>query len=90
MESEASGGATVSENKSALSITADPTFFEAIEIDVPEIPPGDSFEFKEPKLKISADFLLQLKERIKAKVSIKSFVAADLTPFEGNSKVSLI
>ncbi len=64
-------------DKIKLSITADPAFFEPVEIDVPEIPAAGSFELKEPKLKISTDFLLLLKERIKTKVSIKISAATD-------------
>ncbi len=75
-------------DKIKLSITADPAFFEPIEIDVPEIPPAGSFELKEPKLKISADFLLQLKERIKTKISVKIDNTTDSPAFESN--VSLL
>jgi len=71
-------------DKIKLSITADPAFFEPVEIDVPEIPAAGSFELKEPKLKISADFLLQLKERIKTKVSIKIDTKKDSPAFESN------
>lgn len=67
-----------------LTITADPPFFASLEMDVPEIAPGDFFEIKEPKINISADYLLQLNERIKAKITIRNSLPACVVDYDNS------
>lgn len=57
-------------SRSKLTISADPTFFEPVEFEIPEIAAGESFELKEPQLKVSAEYLLGLKERITTTLTI--------------------
>ncbi|OGK12384.1 MAG: hypothetical protein A2W80_09585 [Candidatus Riflebacteria bacterium GWC2_50_8] len=75
-------------NPQKIIISADPALFEAFEFETPEIAAGHFFELKEPKLSISAEYLLQLKERVKAKLIIKA--AAPESAVLHESSISLL
>ncbi|NLF95857.1 MAG: DUF3320 domain-containing protein [Candidatus Riflebacteria bacterium] len=70
--------------RAKLAISANPEFFEPVEFEIPEIVAGKTFELKEPQLKVSAEYLLRLKERITTTLIIKATFADSTAVHESN------
>lgn len=71
-----------------LSITSDPAFFEPVSCAMAPIAPQGSIELNEPAIKVSADFLLTLKERVNGSIQIK--VTGGATSVSCDHRITLL
>lgn len=71
-----------------LTITSDPAFFAAFTCEINSIADGSTFAINEPDLKVSAEYLLALKERIITTIQAK--VAVGGHTFTCENRINLL
>lgn len=75
-------------NGLTLSITSDPAFFTDCTCEIDSIAGQSAFDINEPALKVSAEYLLALKERIIATVLVKVTVGEQT--FTSENRINLL